>query len=785
MVLKARSLVLLCVCALLASAPAAAAQDAVPAQPASPPQAPAASSFPLEGISGCSGFKSAQWHLELVTSTHWKLTGQVEIECQQVKFFADEIDLFSDTNRLVARGNVVFQNPQGRISAEEADFDTVRMVGTFTQAWGMLSLGPKADRAEFGGQEPDVYFYGDTIEKLSTLQYKLTRGAFTTCVQPTPRWELTSGTVTINLDDYAVLRNMVLRVKGVPMFYLPYAYYPLQEEQRATGFLLPKYGASTVRGQAFSNAFFWAMGRSADLTVFHDWFTKAGQGIGTEYRYIASAASVGDVRLYRFSQHETEFTDEFGAVSTLPENRSFELTGDAMHAFPLGLRGRAHLDYFTDVTTQQIYHGDLGRASQARRTLGGTLNGTWGPYTMSATYQRNETFQNADSSVAYGSTPRVAGTIAPRQIFGLPIYTGATAEAARQLYRTRSTSTITDSSLARFDANPSVRVPFSKITWLTVNTAAAYRLTHYTESLDEQGQRIDSPLTRQYLTLRSEVVGPVFTRIFNTPDSSFAERLKHVIEPTFTFEQTTDIDNYKQVVILADSSDFVVGGLTSMTYGLTNRVLARTRPVNGAPGQAREFISAAIQQTYYGTPEGSTSDTSYASSPTSSNLSPVSLTVRATPTQTFDTTMRMEYSVQRLGMQLLTVSSRGSFGPTAAPHSVETSWSRSRSLVSRETNETLTTSYLSANTTLRAHQGRVTGSYGLSWDISRNYVVSQTGRLLYNAQCCGIGFEYQEFHYPRGDSRFPVPSDRRINFSFMLAGLGTFDNFFGAFGGSR
>jgi hypothetical protein len=41
---------------------------------------------------------------------------------------------------------------------------------------------------QFGNQDPDVYFYGDMIEKISARSYRLTRGGFTTCVQPTPRW---------------------------------------------------------------------------------------------------------------------------------------------------------------------------------------------------------------------------------------------------------------------------------------------------------------------------------------------------------------------------------------------------------------------------------------------------------------------------------------------------------------------------------------------------------------------------------------------------------------------
>ena len=53
---------------------------------------------------------------------------------------------------------------------------------------------------------------------------------------------------------------------------------------------------------------------------------------------------------------------------------------------------------------------------------------------------------------------------------------------------------------------------------------------------------------------------------------------------------------------------------------------------------------------------------------------------------------------------------------------------------------------------------------------------------FYNAQCCGVSFEFQSFNYPNNPS-FLLPQDRRFNMSFTLAGVGSFSNFFGAFGG--
>ena len=264
------------------------------------------------------GTQANQWHLEQVSANHLRLTGQVQIECPQMSFFADVIDIFTEPHlRLVAEGNVVFTSPEGRVAAERVEFNVFEGTGTFHQASGIMSLGATVDRAQFGNQDPDIYFYGDTIEKLGTRSYRLTRGGFTTCVQPTPRWEVTSDSVVINLNDYAIARNMLLRVKGVPLMYLPILYYPIKDDERATGFLLPTYGSSTLRGQAFSNAFFWAIGRSQDATLFHDWFTRTGQGAGAEYRYVAGQGSYGNFRFYRLAQHQAEFS-QAGKVAVLP-----------------------------------------------------------------------------------------------------------------------------------------------------------------------------------------------------------------------------------------------------------------------------------------------------------------------------------------------------------------------------------------------------------------------------------------------------------------------------------
>jgi LPS-assembly protein len=776
--MSVRFLLVLVVC--LAAASAAA-------QPApAPTPVPGSAAGPAPQRTLIDLLNAGQWRLEQLSADHWRLTGDVEIEPSPgLTFSADQVELFVDSNTLVASGNVVFTNPEGRIAAEQVEFDLGTSKGTFRQASGIMSLGATVDRAQFGNQDPDVYFYGETIEKLNTRQYRITRGGFTTCVQPTPRWEVTSGSVTINLDEYAIARNMVLRVKGVPLMFLPVIYYPIQDDERATGILMPTYGASTLRGQSLSNAFFWAIGRSQDATFFHDWFTRTGQGMGSEYRYRSAASSYGSLRAYRLWQHQSQFTQD-GTVTTMPAATSFQVQGSMVQSLSANVRARARVDYFSSIAAQQLYQQNLYYATSASRVIDGGVSAGLGWLSASAQYFRNEIFSDASRSTVLGSTPRVTATVAPQRLFG-PVYGSLNSDYAYLPYRNISNGVITlDNSLGRVNVAPAVRAPLSRLTYLSLTQTATSQTTYYTRSLVAPNVLGSDSLVRQMLSLRTDVIGPVFTKIWDTPTSTSRERMKHVIEPVFAFDYVTEFENQAKVPQISDISDYVIGGAAKFVYGLNNRFFYRSRPVNGVQGTTREFVTVGVQQTFYTDPLASRFDLTYQSAagrPNVVDLSPVALTVRVSPNASTDASARLEYDVSGNGLQILSVGSSLQLippAPAGAPQrpsaSANLSYSRYRYSPAQQSSNSL-----SASTTSRWLQGRVGGSYAMSWDISRGYIQSQSIMASYMAQCCGLQVDFQRYNYPV-NSGFPIPADRRINFSFVLAGLGTFSNFFGAFG---
>lgn len=762
---RARFLVLTCALAALLL-PCAAAAQAIP------------------------GWNQKSFTAEQIDADRIRLMREVEIEGEPgspnagQKFFADDLQMNVKTGELIALGNVVFSTPTARISADSVTFNTKTRMGTFHNASGIAQLGERGQRnlSMFGTLEPDVYFAGATIEKIGVDKYRITKGGFTTCVQPTPRWEIVSGTATLNLDDYVIMRNAVVHVKDVPVFYLPLLYYPIQSDDRATGFLLPMYGTSLAAGSTISNAFFWAINRSMDATLFHDWMFSRGNGLGAEYRYLLGPQAQGDFKYYWLDEKEAVING-----GTRPARRSKKIIGGLSQNLPLGLSARGRIDYFTDVTVQQTYNHDFAAAANSSRTYQGGLSGAWRSFSANGSFNRTEVFRDAISSTVSGQTPGFLASLSGVKVGPLPLFATVNTEGGRSVYISRFGDIEQDLSLVKADFAPSIRAPLSTLPYLQVNATAAYRTTYYSESLaDDLKTQIEVPITRNYGDLRVDVVGPVLSRVF-TPNNAMADRMKHVVEPTFSVSRRTQIDNQDRIPS-ATGYDVVVGGTTQMSYGVTNRVLVR-KDIDGQPqaGAPREFLNLSIRQTYYTDANASKFDQSYTygfNNRPPNSFSPISLVARATPTMPLGIDYRMEYDPLALpgGPKLLGMGLNGLF--RTADVNASGGWSRTAHAQTSQTGVVTNASNLiQAASDFRIRQSNYGGMVSFQYDITQSTLLNQRYVAFYNAQCCGVSFEYQAVNYPNNPNQFYLAQDRRFNMSFTLAGVGSFSNFFGAFGG--
>jgi LPS-assembly protein len=734
---------------------------------------------------------------ERVGENHWILTGRVELEGENTKLYADEVEYFADQNRAICRGNVTLIQGENRISADRAEFNTQTRLGTFYNATGSSRVRPpRPSPGAFaapqlsGSQENDVYFFGEVVEKSGPKKYRISNGGFTTCVQPTPRWNLTADTVILNVDDYTLLRDAILKVKGVPLLYLPIMYYPTTEDDRATGFLIPTYGNSTLRGQMISNAFFWAIGRSHDVTVEHDWFSRGAQAFGSEYRYNMGSGD-GSLRGYFLNQQQTSYLLDNGGTQFLPGKRSYQFRGTLSQRLPGNFRARASVDYFSDLQTQQTFNTNVWDITQNQRNIGANVVGSFAGYSLNGTFDRRETFYSTTDSSLTGSTPRINLSRGERPLFGnSPVYFSAVGEFAHLEKAQRTAARTSDQGLVRTDFSPQIRYPFRRWQWFTVNSSLGWRNTFWSRSLatprnintvvpEFTNETTADNIVRSLFTMQAQVVGPVFTRIFNTPGNTYAERFKHSIEPFVNVQRTTGFEEFNRVVII-DGVDTIIGNTTNFTYGLWNRLYARRKA--GQLAQAQEIVTLEISQSYYTNAQASRYDPSYATNTTTaapSNFSPIKLNVRAAPSAAINAAVTAE--VDREYLEFRTLTFTGGYNWTSRVQT-NMSWSQ-RFLIPGLPgfdDPVGETRFLTFTTNARTVDNRYGSAYSLSYDIIKDSLLQQRLTAFYNAQCCGIAFEYQKASTA---AFYGLPSDRRFFLSFTLAGLGNFSPFNGAMNG--
>jgi len=734
--------------------------------------APAAWAQGGSPIGGCKTFSLGYTGASGGDAKAGSISGGVQLECDGTWIFAELITW--DEKIIHASGDVLVVQPGLRVNAERMEMDRQTKYGTFFEAYGTATVtDQEPDKNMFGGQEPEIMFRASKIERIGPRTYRLTDGAFSTCVQPTPRWEMTGSTGTVTLDDKVVMKNMQLRVKHIPVLYLPYIYYPMKHDDRATGILIPVYSASGVKGQGLSNAFFWAIDRSQDATFNYDWFSKGGQGAGADYRYVATAGS-GNGSFYTFDQNERLASD--GSVE-LQAKRSFRYAGQMNQTL-----GRftmiGNLHYNTDQISQLLYEQNIYTQSRRDRQINVSASGYVFDRRLriAALADRKDIFNGA-TAATYTRLPQVDARFTKREPLLWKVSFGAAGQATYLDVRPDPAQPQYDRSLWRFDGITSIQTPLSSLPYLPVSASASWQVTNWTESLDPlTGLPVPTALTRNLFDLRVNASGPVIERVFDTPKSGYAERFKHVIEPQVGVQYLSPFDMGAQVVKI-DNVDRLVGGTTTVTYGLVNRIVAKVRTAGGGTTN-RPFATIRINQSFYSDAQAGAIDPNY-SNGSVGTYSPISLVAAFNPIEDIDGTFQMSVDATTRQIRSYSVGAR-IWRPKLQ---LDGSWSKRRYLpnVPGFNNPASASHYLGANATVRLLDGRLGATYGFQYNLQQNGFLQQRIAGYYASQCCGISVDYQMMNI----SQFRlegVPRDRRLAITFSLAGIGSFATPLGAFG---
>jgi LPS-assembly protein len=713
------------------SAPQTAAEPAAPPPtPTGPPGAgPDRLDFQLkftEARGGGSAAGSAA-NLEYKRDDYAVLSGGVQIRYQDIDLKADQAEIDLETKLVTATGNVILDQGPRRLTGDSLTFDLETKTGKLTNATGHVA--------------PDYYFTGAEVAKTGDDTYMVTKGIFTSCNQEVPDWSFRLSQARVEVEGYAHVRSASMRAKKLPIFYTPYILWPVKSE-RSSGFLIPNIGYSDRRGGSLGLAYFQTLGRSYDTTFHVDLYSQSFLGLGNELRYRPSEGTRGN--LLGYYVRDPEVDDWRWKVE-------WNHTTDDL---PWGMRGVVQYQDFSDFNFFRDFERDFDRNTLRFIDSRGFLTGNWGPHLLNAQVSSRETFVTFLETIEQRRLPEIEYRLRSTRLARTPFYLELQSSLS---YLDVSRPDSYSGAYGRADLFPQITLPIRTFPWLSLSVTGGERVTWYGDSLNaSQTSFTGETLTRSFPVASSQIVGPSFSRIFDWNVGGFG-KLKHVIEPRFTYTFLGDIDEAGRAPLFDE-----VDRPRSTNVGriaLDNRVLGKP---DKADAVAREVFFFELARNY-SFDDTQPLQTSVRDPTLSTSAGPIEALLRFNPTERI--TLKLEADYDTLFSGISSTGLTGSYGFGTGNYMGVTWFTRSRP----ETGVSLSNQVrLNGALGLRKLRLRLEGQ--INYDFEERLLQQQTLVMSYTAQCYGLRLELRDFRAGVG----PRTRDKDIRFSLSLKNVGTF-----------
>ena len=504
--------------------------------------------------------------------------GNVDIRIGTYRLQADKVTVYEAENRVLAEGSVVFdQADMQRITGSRAEWNYRTKTGYFIDSTGYTNQTQDGTR---------LYFTADRIEKISLDTIVATNVQVTACDEDIPKWSFHAGKARIKTGDRVRLYSPQLKVKRVPVFYLPYASVSIKHRDRASGFLTPTLGGSGSKGFRLSNAYYLTLGRSADFTFRGDIYTQRGYGIGGDLRTRANSRSFFNTGFFAVKdrvfgpKEDAEHPDQGGS--------SFYVEG--VHYFKNGFIAAADVNITSSLAFRQVFSDNIQQAISPEETSQVFINKDHNEYSFNF-LARSQVTSLTNTRIRIRELPSISFEKRPTILSfldKLPVYFSfesaaegvsrkeAVDNSIQFLSDVGGNPIITPTVVQRLDLHPRFELPFSFAGW-NITASGNGRVTYYSDSLDPKTRDVLSRnVTRSYGEFELDVRPPAFARDFHRSSGSFFFR--HVIEPYLVYRRLAGINNFDRIIrfdyvdAIADTNEF--------EFGIANRFFTRRSTEN-------------------------------------------------------------------------------------------------------------------------------------------------------------------------------------------------------------
>lgn len=473
-----------------------------------------------------------------------------------VNIVADALQYSDARDEITARGNALIT--QGTLSLR-ADTITVNLVTRQTEAQGNVLLDQNGDtiacesfsvnldtqvgvvrEATIFIKSENLHITGREVQKTGPDTYTVQGGTITTCDAKNPPWRIDAGRIDVRIEGYAVARHPLLRVKSIPVAYLPALIVPVKTE-RQSGFLIPKVGHSNRSGWLMENSFFWAINEQSDATFWLDTATRQGIGTGLEYRVKLAEQThaklygyfAGETGSYREDRYRTLFDRDAQRYYFNFEGEHYFDSQMYLKADASGISDRQFYYDYKDIA--QRSEGDISRndaRNYDKQESTVFLNKNWDTSNLLVNMNWYRDLREHDQTTVQ-QLPDILYTTMLRPVGSSPFFYRL--EGAYDNYRRH-----TGQRAERLTMYPQMSMPMLFGRWLRFTPEVGLRGVHFFGLNRTQGDE----RTGMFPTVNAGLATS-FVRVFDL-DGERLKKIRHIIEPGLEYEYVArdDQDDY-------------------------------------------------------------------------------------------------------------------------------------------------------------------------------------------------------------------------------------------------
>ncbi|MDE2584939.1 MAG: LPS-assembly protein LptD, partial [Betaproteobacteria bacterium] len=221
------------------------------------------------------------------------MEGDAELRKSGTVLTADKLVYWQADDEVEATGHVVYTQEGTKVTGPRLFMRLGEQTGVFDQAaysvrqerkvpvWGVMG-----NAQAMGTHVSEGRGTADRLDFLGENHLRLANATYTTCSPGNNDWYMKVDNLELNYErDEGEGDRGILYFKDVPIFYMPTASFPLNN-QRKSGFLAPTFGSNSISGLDLTTPYYWNIAPNMDATIAPRILSKRGLQVGGELQYL-------------------------------------------------------------------------------------------------------------------------------------------------------------------------------------------------------------------------------------------------------------------------------------------------------------------------------------------------------------------------------------------------------------------------------------------------------------------------------------------------------------------